>query len=470
MTILDQIVINKLEEIKVTKKKYPLHKVAGISNKGRRFLKSIENPKDGDIAFIGEIKLASPSVGVLGKRGDIIKKAIQYENANLDAISVVTDKKYFKGEVSFIKNIKSISKIPILAKDFILNPYQIYQMKLSGADAILLIVKILNEKTLNNFVNLSMKLGLEPVVEVNDKEELKAAAKTKAKLIAINSRNLNNFKIDIDKACRLGKLIPKGRLFLAFSGVKSREEIKKYKKSGAKAVLVGTALMKATNPKDLIQSLKGIQKPKIKICGIKTIKEAKLAISAGADYLGFIFVPSSKRFIKPRRAKQIIKRLKGVKIVGVFQNQPLDYVNFVAKDLNLDFVQLHGNEDGGYTSKINKKVIKVFVIKPEDNANKYGPIMRAYKVDYFMIDRPKNKVTFSANKKTIFNPLDIKKLQEKIKTPIFLSGGLNSNNIQTFLSDFVPFALDVSSGVETDGIKDPVKINQFIKNAKGKAT
>lgn len=208
------------------------------------------------MAFITEIKLASPTIPYLGSEKDIIKRAIDYEQAGVDAISIITEKHFFKGRPEFITRIKKRVRLPILQKDFIINPIQIYEAKIIGADALLLIAKIVDSKTLIKFVTLCQKIGLEPVVEINDELDLKKALATSTKIIAVNARNLKTFNVDVDKACQLMKKIPDRFIKLGFSGIRSSNEIKKYRQAGANGVLIGTSLMKAKNIKSFIKKLR----------------------------------------------------------------------------------------------------------------------------------------------------------------------------------------------------------------------
>lgn len=244
MNKLTEILENKINEVARKKKK-------------RDFLGSIVKPKIGDISLIAEIKLASPSTGRLGNVMDIEKKAQDYETSFADAISVVVDKKYFDGELEFIGKIKNVVSLPVLAKDFIIDPYQIYEAKLCGADAILLIAKILTKNKLQQFVKHCFDTGLEPVVEVNNIKELEKALNTGSRIIAVNARDLSTFRVDVDRACQLIKDMPRKFVSLGFSGVLGRNEVEQYKKAGAKGVLVGTSLMKSKNIREFLMSLRG---------------------------------------------------------------------------------------------------------------------------------------------------------------------------------------------------------------------
>lgn len=208
------------------------------------------------IGIIAEIKLASPTEKNLGLPDDILNKAVEYEKAGADAISFITESSVFKGDIKFIRKIKSKVNLPVLQKDFIIDPFQIYEAKISGSDALLLIAKILREDQLLEFVDLCMEIGIEPVVEINDQTDLKKAIKTKTKIIAVNARNLDTLDVDFEEAIKLLSKIPNSYIKFGFSGISSKTEVEKYQKAGAKAVLIGTKLMKANN---VFEFLKGLR-------------------------------------------------------------------------------------------------------------------------------------------------------------------------------------------------------------------
>lgn len=220
------------------------------------FKTAILHPQYSNTAFIGEIKLASPTMSLIHSKIDIVKQGVEYENVGLDAISIITEKHFFKGEPLFIQKIKKKVKLPILQKDFIIDESQIYEAKQIQSDALLLIAKLVDEKTLKRFALLCLNLRIEPVVEINDYEDLAKAVATNTSIIAVNARNLETFKINIDKACNLLKKVPDRFIKLGFSGIQSSKEVKKYKSSGAKGVLIGTSLMKAKNISKFINSLR----------------------------------------------------------------------------------------------------------------------------------------------------------------------------------------------------------------------
>jgi indole-3-glycerol phosphate synthase len=214
---------------------------------------------ENSIGLIAEIKLASPNNPSLGSAADVLSRAKIYEESGANAISFITEKHFFKGDISYISQLKRTVGIPILQKDFVIDSYQIYESAKAGADAILLIARLVNTETLQSFVLLAKQLGVEPVVEINDQDDLKKAVTTDTAIIAVNARDLRTFTIDLDAACALMKKIPDTFIKLGFSGIHSSEEVKKYHTAGAKGVLVGTSLMQAGNITKHIIQLKNIK-------------------------------------------------------------------------------------------------------------------------------------------------------------------------------------------------------------------
>lgn len=428
---------------------------------GSNFFNALNN-KNKDIAIIAEIKCDSPSAGKLIDINRIEFIVKSYNAARVAGISVVTDKKYFNGDISLISKIKQLIDIPILQKDFVIDEYQVYEAKAYQADALLLIARIVDTNRLNHLVRLCFKLGIEPVVEVYDKRDLKKALQTTCRIIGVNARNLSNLKVDIDHACRLISLIPKDKIALGFSGITSKKDVEKYRASGARGILIGTSLLKAKDRRGFITALRlprggrmdssgeaRLNKTKVKICGIRTLQSALVAIHVGVDFLGFNFVPASSRYIDPDEAKKIITKIRGkTKIVGVFQNAEIFYVNKLSKKLKLDYVQLHGNENAEYIEQIEAKVIKKIHEMPSINDS----------VAFYLLDRKiQGKGKIVAVEKAVM-------IAKKI--PIFLAGGLTSENISMAIEKVKPYAVDVASGIETNGEIDQQKVTHFIKNVK----
>lgn len=414
-----------------------------------------------EIALIAEVKFASPSHPHLGSHDDLLTRVAAYEAAGANAISLITEPEFFKGDITFIKQVKKKVLLPVLQKDFVVDAYQIYEAKMHQSDAILLIARLVDITTLKQFVSLAQELGIEPVVEINSEEDLKKAMQTTAEIIAVNARDLDTFVIDITAACALLKKIPQKFIKLGFSGITSSEEVAQYKNAGANAVLVGTSLMQAKDTKQFIRGLRGLPEDhsvmqdslqtKIKICGVRTIAAAEAAVSAGAEYIGFNFVPTSKRFVDPKIALKIVKRIKGkVLTVGVFQNEKSSKVNKISEMLALDYVQLHGDEDEAYMKTIKSSIIKKITV---------DAAVKQTQESFFLLDRP------TQGEGAMVNTEQARMLTQKYA--VFLAGGLTPENVGIIVKRVQPYAVDVAGGIETEGKEDVQKIKEFIMNAKG---
>jgi|SRR5579872_3647663 len=257
-TILDKILMNKVLEIQKKKQKVSLVKLKTLSRKTeiRNFRQAIS--KQGRLSVIAEIKKASPSKGILRKNFNHMQIAREYEISGLvNAISVLTDEKYFKGKLSFIEDIKEITSMPILRKDFIVDMYQIYESYIAGADAILLIVGIVGPKKLKVLINVTHSLGMACLVEVRSKKEIITALEAGANMIGINARDLKTFKLDKTLFGKLAKLVPQAIITVAESGVENTEDFQNLAHLKPNAVLIGTSLMTVDN---IIRKLKQLTK------------------------------------------------------------------------------------------------------------------------------------------------------------------------------------------------------------------
>ncbi|MEW6008451.1 MAG: indole-3-glycerol phosphate synthase TrpC [Candidatus Omnitrophota bacterium] len=245
MDILKRIIKNKLIEIKKAKQVRPLkHLILYVNKcpKPRDFKKAVS--KKGRVCIIAEIKKASPSVGVIRRDFNPIKLAKALEKAGADALSVLTDKKFFKGDLSYISKIKRKVKLPILRKDFIIDEYQVYESRAFRADAILLIARIITGNKLKKLYNLAKSLGLACLVEAYSKSDLKKALKISPEIIGINNRNLKDFSLDLNTTFRLAKFIPKGKIVVSESGFEDFSHLKNLRDRNINAVLIGEAFMR----------------------------------------------------------------------------------------------------------------------------------------------------------------------------------------------------------------------------------
>lgn len=213
--------------------------------------------KSDDISFICECKKASPSKGLIARDFPYLQIAKDYEAAGADCISVLTEPKWFLGGNDYLKEIASNVSIPCLRKDFTVDEYMIYEAKTLGASAVLLIVSILSETQLREYIKICDELGLSALVEIHDENEALTAVNAGARLIGVNNRNLKDFSVDTENSRRLRNLIPSDILFVSESGVKTADDVNALREFGADAVLVGETLMKAENKRDKLKELRG---------------------------------------------------------------------------------------------------------------------------------------------------------------------------------------------------------------------
>ena len=210
-----------------------------------------------DISFICEVKKASPSKGVIAEEFPYLTIAQEYERAGAVAISVLTETDYFLGSPQYLKEIAAEVKIPVLRKDFTVDEYQIYEAKILGAKAVLLIVALLELPVLKRYIEICDRLGLSALVEVHDEEEMKIAVDAGARLIGVNNRNLKDFTVDIHNSMRLRKLAPEDAVFVAESGIRTAEDIQELRNGGVNAVLIGETLMRSSDKKKMLDELRG---------------------------------------------------------------------------------------------------------------------------------------------------------------------------------------------------------------------
>lgn len=480
---------------------------------------------DGPIAVIAEIKRASPSKADINININAVHQGVLYAKSGASAISVLTEPKWFKGSLEDLRDIRlAIEDIPnrpaLLRKDFVIDKYQILEAAISGADAILLIVAILDDVELLELYSFANNLGLESLVEVATEDEMIRALKVlpTVKMIGVNNRNLHTFTVDMNRTSRLSELLGVRKnevILVALSGITSSEDTKKYLSSGARAALVGESLMKSNDPAELINELSLMKKSKkikenklpLKICGLTNEKDALYAAEHGAQFLGFIF-SKSPRQITADKAYPIIEQVKSkyytstnqqinesgldveqdikqwfkasfpkndksIKTIGLFYDESIDFVNRTCHKLSLDYVQLHGKESPEYINFINTPVIKCIHVEIDDTVGSVFKKIEPYvgKACAILLDTGKGTSNIPGGNGIKFDWKIASDLVEKYEVPIFLAGGINTDNIKE-ANEFIKKAhssiiLDICSGVEQEkGIKDHSKILNITKQLK----
>lgn len=246
--ILDEIVEAKKKQLLLDKENISEEKMKELASHCEResvsFYEALKKP---GLSIIGEFKKASPSHGKMDNKIELTDRIDQYNEA-VDAISCLTEEKYFLGGVSYFKQIREMTTLPMIRKDFIIDPYQIFEAKVIGADCILLIAAILTDQELKMFYELAYALGMDVLVEVHDEREMMRAVGLDAKIIGVNNRNLKDFTIDLNTTKKLKKMAPEGTVFVSESGVSGDEDVAFLKEAGVDALLIGTVFMEAKEP------------------------------------------------------------------------------------------------------------------------------------------------------------------------------------------------------------------------------
>ncbi len=258
-TILDTIAAYTKERIKKSKASLPLNELARLAlscncETGFPFEKALAAK---GISFICECKKASPSKGLIAEEFPYLTIAKEYERAGASCISVLTEPKWFLGKDEYLKEISDAISIPCIRKDFTVDEYMIYEAKLLGASAVLLICSLLSTDTLRDYIHICDTLGLSALVEAHDEREISSAINAGARIIGVNNRNLKNFTVDIENSGRLRSLVPKNILFVAESGIRTREDVKALEAAHVDALLIGETLMRSADKKAMLDELRG---------------------------------------------------------------------------------------------------------------------------------------------------------------------------------------------------------------------
>lgn len=426
-----------------------------------------------DFNFICEVKKASPSKGIIAEHFPYLDIAKEYEVAGAAAISVLTEPDFFKGDKKYLQEIASTVKIPVLRKDFIIDEYQIYQAKVWGASAILLICACLDVPTLTKFRELADSLGLSSLVEAHDEHEVQMAIDCGARIIGVNNRNLKDFTVDVQNSVRLRNLVQDDVIFVSESGLETPEDIQVLRDNNIGVALMGETFMRSPNKVEKLAYLYGptYYTPKVKMCGISKVETIPAVVEAKPDYMGLVFA-SSKRQVTVDQAKTLVEELHKqytkrynngaeqsnddeIKTVGVFVNETLENLVTIATEVNLDAVQLHGDEDEAFIQSLkertNVEVWKAVQIRSAADAETWSDSS----ADMLLFDAYHKDERGGTGEVFDWSCLD------EFERPFMLAGGIDSTNVARAIRTVRPYGIDISSGIETDGVKDDEKIKAF---------
>ncbi|APC92426.1 MULTISPECIES: bifunctional indole-3-glycerol-phosphate synthase TrpC/phosphoribosylanthranilate isomerase TrpF [Francisella] len=443
-TILAKIVEAKRKWLFAKKRIFPLDVFKKeIVKTDRNFYEALESDR---AVFILECKKGSPSKGIIRKNFDLNEIATVYKNyANV--ISVLTDEEFFMGSFANLEIVRKQVAQPILCKDFIIDEYQIYLARHYQADAVLLMLSVLDDQEYKNLAKLANRLEMGILTEVSNEEELQRAIKLKAKVIGINNRNLRDLSIDLNTTRLLAPKIPKGVIIISESGIYKNQEVRELR-NYVNGFLIGSSIMAERN---LELAVRKIVYGFNKVCGLTSVENAQKAYNAGAVYGGFIFVEKSPRYVDFSMAKQITKKVR-LNYVGVFANAKIEDVVNTCYALKLSAVQLHGNEDQEYIDTLKSKLHRNCQIWKAYGVDKTLPKFFD-NVDYHLLDAQVDGKSGGTGKTFDWNLI-------KDRKNIILAGGLNSKNIAKAIQ-LKCSAYDINSGVESEpGQKDQNKLNE----------
>ncbi|SFN54780.1 bifunctional indole-3-glycerol-phosphate synthase TrpC/phosphoribosylanthranilate isomerase TrpF [Xenorhabdus japonica] len=445
-SVLQKIVDDKAEYLITRKAEQPLESfIDAIVPSHRRFYQALTHKQ---IVFILECKKASPSKGLIRENFDPVRIAKTYQ-PYAAAISVLTDEKYFQGSYDFLAMVSSAVHQPVLCKDFIIDAYQVYLARYYQADAILLMLSVLDDATYRELSSLAHSLGMGVLTEVSNEDEQQRAVILEAKVIGINNRDLRDLSIDLERTRKLAVGLPEDTIVISESGIHQHQQVRELSQF-ANGFLIGSSLMAQQN---LDLALRRLILGNNKVCGLTRPQDAKVALQMGAVYGGLIFAEKSPRRINLQKAQQIINEAS-LQYVGVFQNQPIDFVSSITQILSLTAVQLHGHEDENYINTLRSVLPEHCEIWKAIDMSKAGEFSEMPNVDHLLLDNGSGGTG---------KPFDWQLINPRLQHNSFLAGGLNTENCQQ-AATFGCYGLDFNSGIEVaPGIKSSQKIKQIFQ-------
>ena len=420
----------------------------------------LDENRRGHTAVIPDIKCISPKEGDLLQGRDPVTVANQLAKWGAPVLSVVTEPQRFGGSPKLLRDIVKATNIPVLRKDFITSEDMLAETAELGAAAVLLICATINEKDMYRFYDKSIKLGLEPFVEVCTTAEMELAKKLGAQLIGINNRNIATFEMDSGDASRtaaIARHAPAGAVLVSESGILCAKDAQLAAYAGANAVLVGTALWQTDDMEGMYRSLR-VKRSNcaVKICGLMREQDIDAVNAARPNYIGFVFAKHRLQ-VTPSHASALRKRLSpGIIPVGVFVDEPIENIAALVNSGTIDMVQLHGSETEEYIQALKRQtaapVIKAVAMHRPGDAQKW----QHTRADYILLDSGSGATGKTFDWDLIGDGFNNKR-------EFFLAGGLNALNIRDAIQKAAPFAVDISTGAETNGVKDPDKIAELIQ-------
>jgi indole-3-glycerol phosphate synthase/phosphoribosylanthranilate isomerase len=478
--VLSRILTRTRERVAERRKERPLDPAALVAQATSRRPFGAALSRSGQVNIIGEFKRRSPSRGILREDLGPAQVAQAYEVAGAAALSILTEEQFFGGSLEDLKEARQATLLPTLRKDFIVDPYQVWESLSIGADAVLLIVAAVNDVTLAHLWAAVRDARLEAIFEVHDTDDLQRALRLEPRIVGVNNRNLSTLVVDLQTSLDLIDAIPDDVVAVAESGLRGAGEIRRLRDAGFDAFLVGEHLMLADDPGAALEELmegcavprsstpRGSGRVAVKICGITSVEDAVMAVAAGADAVGLVFWPGSPRAVDVATARAIAAALPPFVLrVGVFVDAPPEEMRRVADEVGLDMVQLHGSEPPEAVSRAPRRAVKAVRVGPgfrPEEALRYDGAAAALLLDTRVDGDGRPGGTGRTFDWSLVRPV-----REGTSSFVILAGGLTPENVGEAIAAVRPDAVDVSSGVESaPGKKDPAKVRAFIEAVRGR--
>ncbi|GAB3516163.1 bifunctional indole-3-glycerol-phosphate synthase TrpC/phosphoribosylanthranilate isomerase TrpF [Photobacterium alginatilyticum] len=445
-TVLAKIVADKRLWVEARKQEQPLDDfIDGLTPSDRNFYDALSGEQT---AFILECKKASPSKGLIRHDFNLDHIAKVY-NGHASAISVLTDEKYFQGNFDFLPLVRNQVKQPVLCKDFMIDTYQVYLARHYSADAILLMLSVLNDDEYRELAAVAESLNLGILTEVSNEQELERAIALNAKVVGINNRNLRDLSIDLNRTKELAPRLPQDTIVISESGIYNHQQVRDLA-AYANGFLIGSSLMAEDN---LELAVRRVLLGENKVCGLTRADDASAAYQSGAVYGGLIFVSTSPRQVDIEQARMIMSGAP-LKYVGVFRNADPDAVAKAANALSLSAVQLHGEESPEYVQGLKAQLPDDCEIWKAHGIATAVPDFERWPADKHLLD---SKVGQQSGGTGI--AFDWNLLSDTDRQNIMLAGGLTPENACE-AAKLGCKGLDLNSGVESaPGKKDQTKLN-----------
>ena len=440
-TVLEKIVADKAIWVADRKQKQPLDTFRDtLTPSDRNFYQALRGDKS---AFILECKKASPSKGLIREDFDPATIAGVYRHY-ASAVSVLTDEKYFQGSFDFLPIVRQAITQPVLCKDFIIDPYQIYLARHYQADAILLMLSVLDDQQYLALADVAHSLNMGILTEVSNQEELERARVLKPRVAGINNRDLRDLSIDLDKTRQLAPQLPEDAIIISESGIYDYAQIRELRQY-AGGFLIGSSLM---SEDDLNMAVRRVLIGENKVCGLTRAEDVQAAYDQGAVYGGLIFADGSPRQVSEQQAAEL-RHAAPLKFVGVFRNNPAEEIAAIARRLDLSAVQLHGDEDSSLIARLRGLLPDSVAIWKAFSIRDHLPARDLPLVDRYLFDQGNGGSGKS---------FDWSLLKGQDLRNVMLAGGITPENCAA-AADIGCAGLDINSGVESaPGIKDSAKL------------